>query len=351
MKPKKLFALVLATLLMVSALSAYGTQTFASDNEPTATEQKPMELIYCSGMSEQSTFGACDLKFNEKLTAETNGKITVKSYFSDSLTKTSEWRTELESKSCDLQTASNGTGLEDLKEYELSQYFFYDVMDISKIGDAYNELLATYPGIEASWEAANLKPIHWSSAGQAYLHTTKPVNSLDDIKGLSIRCADDLTVSLVTALGGNPVRMPLMEAISALQNNVVDGVIIAVDVLKMFNICEVCPYSIALPYVQSYAFNCVMRLDSFQNDFTPETQAVMEECGRFWDQEYIAAYTQICEEAIVYSEEKGQTFNTLSDEENAKILEIIDDFTKKLAEENDAMDLYNAARAAADKYN
>ncbi|HSK41743.1 MAG TPA: TRAP transporter substrate-binding protein [Arenibaculum sp.] len=64
----------------------------------------------------------------------------------------------------------------------------------------------------------------YDSGARSFYNTTRPINTLDDMKGLKIRVQQsDLFIDLIRALGANPTPMPFGEVYSGLQTGVVDG--------------------------------------------------------------------------------------------------------------------------------
>lgn len=56
------------------------------------------------------------------------------------------------------------------------------------------------------------------------IHSNKPIHVPDDVKGLKIRSANHVMSRWVTAVGGNPVQVPIMEAKETLKRGITDGI-------------------------------------------------------------------------------------------------------------------------------
>lgn len=64
----------------------------------------------------------------------------------------------------------------------------------------------------------------YDSGARSFYNSKRPINTLEDMKGLKIRVQQsDLFIDLIKALGANPTPMPFGEVYSALQTGVVDG--------------------------------------------------------------------------------------------------------------------------------
>jgi TRAP-type C4-dicarboxylate transport system substrate-binding protein len=71
--------------------------------------------------------------------------------------------------------------------------------------------------------------------GQLYT-TSKPVRSLEDLRGLKIRAPGPVQVSMLRALGAVPVTMPAGEMYDALERGVVDGLVTGLSAIKSYRL-------------------------------------------------------------------------------------------------------------------
>ena len=91
-------------------------------------------------------------------------------------------------------------------------------------------------------ELADVKVMYLMAHGPGILHTKKPVEKLEDLKGMKIRCTGGSS-RIVAALGATPVAMPQNEAYDALQKGVVDGLVSPIETLKGWKFAEVVKYT------------------------------------------------------------------------------------------------------------
>ncbi len=87
-------------------------------------------------------------------------------------------------------------------------------------------------------ELADVKVLYLHAHGPGLLHTQKPVNRLEDLKGMKIR-STGLSAKVVEALGGIPVAMPQSGTYEALQKGVVEGTFAPIETLKGWKQAEV----------------------------------------------------------------------------------------------------------------
>jgi TRAP-type C4-dicarboxylate transport system substrate-binding protein len=99
----------------------------------------------------------------------------------------------------------------------------------------------------------------------ATIHTTKkPVHVPDDVKGLKIRSANQTMSRFVTAIGGTPVQVPIMEAKDTLEKGITDGITVTTDGIaktSVFKFGDVVKYTLNTPlYVSTFVENINKRL-------------------------------------------------------------------------------------------
>lgn len=79
----------------------------------------------------------------------------------------------------------------------------------------------------------------WYNSPMALLTRNKPVRSLADLKGLTIRAPSAIIAKALKAWGANAVTMPIPQVYNAMQTGVIDGVILGTDAVKSFRLQEV----------------------------------------------------------------------------------------------------------------
>jgi len=130
-------------------------------------------------------------------------------------------------------------------------------------------------------ELRDVKVLVIHAHGPGILAARKDVNSLDDIKGMKIRCTG-LSSKLAKYLGAAAVAIPQPGAYEALQKGVVEGTFCPIEVLKGWKQGEVIDYVIetkALGYTT--AMFVVMNKKKYES-LPPDIQRVFDEVGEEW---------------------------------------------------------------------
>ncbi len=92
----------------------------------------------------------------------------------------------------------------------------------------------------SEWKDVNL--FYVSPTGPAVLETvSKPVKTLEDLKGIKIRATGQMT-EIIKALGGVPIPLEMTDVYDALRRGVIDGVTVDLSTLKHWKFAEVTKY-------------------------------------------------------------------------------------------------------------
>ncbi len=159
--------------------------------------------------------------------------------------------------------------------------------------------------------------------GPGLLHTAnKPVNSLEEVKGLKIRSTGTSQL-IVRALGGAPVAMSQGETYDALKKNIVDGTLVPIEALEGFKQAEVLKYT-TLTYSAAYSqgFFVVMNLDKW-NALPKDLQQIITDVSKEYEDITAKAWGDSDESGRKFALNLGHEFIKLSDAESAKFKEAV----------------------------
>jgi TRAP-type C4-dicarboxylate transport system substrate-binding protein len=94
------------------------------------------------------------------------------------------------------------------------------------------------------------KPTEWNDVHVLYVTTTgptvletvsKPVKSLEDVKGIKIRAVGQMS-DIIKLLGGVPIPLEMVDVYDALRRGVIEGVTVDLSTLKQWKFAEVTKY-------------------------------------------------------------------------------------------------------------
>lgn len=184
-------------------------------------------------------------------------------------------------------------------------------------------------------ELKDVKVLVVHAHGPAALLSKKDVNSLEDIKGMKIRCTG-LASKLAKYLGAAPVAMPQNQAYEALQKGVVEGSFAPIEVLKGWKQGEVIDYVIetkALGYTT--AMFVVMNKKKYAS-LPPDIQKVFDEVAEEWVDVHGDVWGYVDREGLKFTIELGKKIHGLSAAEEQRWIQsvnpIIIDYQTKMEE-------------------
>ena len=159
--------------------------------------------------------------------------------------------------------------------------------------------------------------------GPGLLHTaTKPVHTLEDVKGLKIRSTG--TSQLITrALGAAPVAMSQGETYDALAKSIVDGTLVPMEALEGFKQGEVLKYT-TLTYSSSYTtgFFVAMNLKKW-NALPADLQQIISDVSEKYKDITAKAWGESDASARRFAANLGHEFVDLPDKEAQRFKEAV----------------------------
>lgn len=167
-------------------------------------------------------------------------------------------------------------------------------------------------------ELDEVKMLYVHGHGPGLVHTTKkPVNKLEDLKGMKIR-STGLASKIVLALGAAPVGTTMPETYDALRTGVAEGAMSPIQALKSFRWGEVVSYTI-LNYGSSYSTGFFVAMNKAKwNALSPDVQKVFDEVSAEWIDKTGALWDSTDKDGIKFITEKGVKMIALSKEEDAR---------------------------------
>ena len=172
-----------------------------------------------------------------------------------------------------------------------------------------------------------------------------PVKVADDLKGLDIRVMESpVNIATYKAMGTNPTPMAFSELYGALQNGTVDGQDNGVVLTYTNKLYEVQPYYTFTRHL--YAANAVVVSEAFWQSLPEDLQQVVTEASFEAMKFQRDTNTQMENDLVSTMEAEGVTFDTLPDEEVAKLVEATKDVWDIVEVDENIMEMAKAIRDA-----
>ncbi len=192
------------------------------------------------------------------------------------------------------------------------------------------------------------------SPAPGILLTRQPIDSLEDLKGMQIRC-DGVATKGVSALGATPVAMPMAEAYEALSKSVIDGVVGPAEPLIGWNLAEVLDYIIEVPFMYNAFPTVIMNKDTW-NSLPADVQDAIREVNEEHFKDIAGLFDEIYLEAFKVGFKNDIQVIELPDEEmsrwKAKMQHLKDNYAEMLNEKGlPGTEAMQVIQELTDKYN
>jgi len=232
---------IISSMLLACAGPAKPTESTAS---PTTPAPKPVKAVYAT------YFGPEYPDFFKGLTEHAGwinehgkGMFEIEMHHSSTLLDAKELMPGLLNGTCDMIMLANGNFSSTFPALAIDQlpFLWEDGFHLSRAA-AYGAPM--YDLINGELAKKNLYIFTHAGSSPNYLWTKKPVNKLEDLKGMSIRGAGMLESRTLTSLGAGCVSMPSGEMYLAAQRGTITGAICPILTAHARSLKEVMAYVI-----------------------------------------------------------------------------------------------------------
>jgi TRAP-type C4-dicarboxylate transport system substrate-binding protein len=296
---------------------------------PTFAGAKTIELKYSSFFPAQYGLGKAASAWAEEVEKRTNGKVKVTVYPGGTLTKAVECYEGVVMGTSDIGQSCLA--------YTRGRFPLMEVLDLP--GYPYNAIVTSKVAYDFY---KKYKPKELADSHILYIHAhppgsiitaKKPVKTLEDLKGLRIRCTG-LSSKIVEALGGVPVAMPKGGQYDAMMKGVVDGTTGSVNELKGWRLAEVAKYTTYYPKVGYVTAMFITMNKSKWNSLPEDIKKIITEVSEEWLEYTGKKWNEIEVEGYKYGTQKGHQVISLPAAEGKRWEEAIqplyDDYVKAM---------------------
>ena len=158
----------------------------------------------------------------------------------------------------------------------------------------------------------------------SFLCTKKPVRTIENLKGMKIRCTAGAFLEWLTALGASPVVMAMPEVYMSLQKGIIDGVLCDWESLHGFRFYEEAKNITANIPIGAVAFCVAMNENRFQS-LPPDAKKAIEQnsgrAGSMWLAENFSYKCRVLGDEI--KNKNLANYTELSPEEKARWTEFV----------------------------
>lgn len=292
---KKIVATI-ASLFLVASVSACGLKTPETPGTPetgaeTPTVETPGEtgsdmpevtLVFAEVNPLDTIVGKTDTAFKEKVEELSGGKIKIDLQASGVLGSENDV----------LDSILGGGGTIDMSRisaFALTSYggekskllsIPYTFVSRDHFWNFATSDLAPDFLLEPQQNGSGVRGLFYGEEGFRHFFTVKPVNTIDDLKGMKLRVSNDPVMNgMVEGLGASPTVISFGELYSALQSGVVDGAEQPIANYKSNAFPEVSPNLI----LDGHTLGAIQVIisDAAWAKLTPEQQDILMEAGKY----------------------------------------------------------------------
>ncbi|SHJ86202.1 TRAP transporter substrate-binding protein [Desulfofundulus thermosubterraneus] len=223
MRVKRLLLLFTIFSLLIGLVGCSTSQSKKEGEEKSKDQAQQIVLKAGIGSSLQnSSHGKGLVKFQEIVEKESNGRIRLQIFPDGQLGNDKSMMEALQMGTLDITIPSTAPIANFTKSFMVFDlpYLFpnEEVADRVLDGPAGQDILKTLEDVGMVGLA------YWENGFRNITNSKRPINSIDDLKGLKIRTMQNpIHLETFKAWGANPVPMPFNEVFTALEQKVIDG--------------------------------------------------------------------------------------------------------------------------------
>ncbi len=291
MKRKLLLGLFVCVLLLSMVLSSIAAPTPA----------KPIELRFTMYFPTDSLQAKVGAEFYKEIEKRSKGQVKFTYYPGGSLMEGPPTTEGVKSGVADIgyMTIGHVPGRFPVSEIIMTHIGFSSAFITGHVvNDFYNQFKPK------EWN--DLKMLTPGGNSAFVLFANKPVNKLEDFKGLKIRAPGN-TGRQMQALGAAPVNMPMGDTFDGLTKGVIDGTVSALEAAKTWRFGEATKYVVQTwAVISPAAYFLVMNKDSY-NKLPPNIQTIFDMVSADYVDKFALAWNEADMVSWQYCKERKMT--------------------------------------------
>ena len=323
---KKMFACTAMVMMFVLMMVSGGYAK--SDSE------KEFKLTFGSPFPKAHPNSIADMNWIEKIKKETNGRVQITPYWGGALVSVREAFGEISRGVADIGSVSLNYSPAGFDLSVKEQLFYYGTPSIEVLRRVYHEIHAKYPEDK---KLSEVKILARASMPPYQALTNKPVRTLKDFKGLSLKALPHL-IGPLKELGAEGVAISMFDVYVALEKGTIDGLFGPYEALKSLRLGEVVKYCTYLNISNGITPQRIMNLKTW-NSLPPDIQKVFEDNVDWWGYEMQKILEDADEDGIRFAKSQGAEFIELSNADLKAYYDLLEVVAKKEAADLDAKGL------------
>lgn len=260
-----------AALSIAAGLSLAPYQSVAQD-----AEYPELNLRYALFISSALPQSASLQWWADEVAERSNGRITIEMYWSESLGGAKELLELVSSGAVDLASPAPAyypTELALTNSVQLPMVF-----PDNSSAQLLAQDLAEVPAVVEENEANNIYPLFWTSVPTYHLLCTRPMKTMEDLKGARLRSYGQYVPRMWESLDAVPITTTSPEVYEGLQRGLLDCAYLSNDYAVSASLDEVADYYLDLNFGAIAGYVAYINADRW-NEFPQSVQALLLEVG------------------------------------------------------------------------
>lgn len=314
-----------AAFVLLGAGSSLAQESSAVSDEAAAAleNMEPIELTFGHFVAPSSTLGETYTEYARMIEERTNGKVTIRYFWSNSLFGMKEALEAVSDGIADIGIVNSGYFPSDLPLMASFEHG-YNASDLWVGQRATSRLQRESEILNKQFEDNDLKWIapYTSGTFQFFFKDGSDWDSTDDFEGLTLRTTGGARADWHTALGAQPIFMPITDVYEAMERGVIGGFENTLSLAADLKQNEVTDIVLDLNSGVVMGASTVMNLDTW-NELPEPVQEIILDTGVEWG-EVVQAKAIIERERKIRNEweSEGVAFNTPSEDQIEKMREM-----------------------------
>ena len=343
MRKRRLCILAVLLLFAVSLLTGCASQASDTSGDTTATTETADTQVWNVAViqTEDHPQTQAVIKMGELFSEKTNGRYKFNVYPNELLGPQRETLEQVQYGVIEMAVIGNpniSSYVDGFLTFEMP-YLFDDVAEQKQFFDTSSAVSDLYD----QTEQYNFKIATYLTAGTRNMYSSKPIQTLDDLKGMKIRTAESETYSqMMQALGGSATPMSMGEVFTAIQSGVVDGAENNEASYANSKHYEIAPYYSYTKHLTVPDF-LIVGTDVYNSLSDEDKQAFNEAAQEAAEYEY-ELWDDYTAEALKTVEDGGATIITDVDTESMK--EAVKPVQENMTQNAEVKKIYDAVQAS-----
>ena len=300
------------TIVALFAIFCLSLAGLVKPDSTVLAKEKVITLKFANYLPPQSAHTKIGAEFCKDIETRSNGRIKVKYFVGGSLLKGSGMYKGIESGIADIGFAH--------------VYYTPSRMPVT-------ELIGLPLGSPSAWVSSHalndlyfkVKPKEYDKVKVLWLSgtmtstffTNKPINTMADLQGLTIR-GPGVIGEIVRSLGATPAPTPIMEMYDALSKGVIDGNFGNFEIIAPFKLTDVTKYaSTSWRMGSTFPFYTIMNKNKYKKLPADLKEIFDNLCGDYREK-YALMWNRIEIDGLNFGKQKGMTYIDIPEAEAAK---------------------------------